>query len=434
MNIIVVGLNHKTAPIEIREKVSFAENRLEEPLKKILSLASIREDMILSTCNRVEIYATATDVDKGVHVLKQFLSDFHGIPQNELDKFLYVHQGKEAVRHVFRVASSLDSMVVGEPQILGQVKSAFSEASQRRAAGAILNRLLHRAFSVAKRVRTETTIGNRAISISFVAVELAKKIFGDLQNQAVLLVGAGEMCELAARYLVNHGVSRVTVTNRTLQAARELAEIFDGSVIPFDELVEALKTVDIVISSTASPHYVIDYNEVTRVIKARRNRSMFFIDIAVPRDVDPRINSIENVYLYDIDDLQEVADANVQDRQKEAEKAEETVEYEVTKFCQWYESLETVPTIRSLRGKLERIRQKELKKAYSALSLSTEEDRKVLDALTSAIVSKILHDPVITLKRMDQDSSGEMLVDAMRKLFRLDDEANTSGKGEDENP
>ncbi len=433
MDIIVVGLNHKTAPIEIREKVSFEEDKLGEPLKKILSLASIKEDMILSTCNRVEVYATASDVGEGIHVLKEFLSDFHGVPRKDLEKFLYVHQGKEAVRHVFRVASSLDSMVVGEPQILGQVKSAFSEASHHQAAGAILNRLLHRAFYVAKRIRTETTIGSRAVSVSFVAVELAKKIFGDLQDQAVLLVGAGEMCELAARHLVNHGVSRVTVTNRTLETARELAKIFNGSVIPFDQLIEALKPADIIISSTGSPHYVINHAEVARIIKARRNRSMFFIDIAVPRDIDPRVNAIENVYLYDIDDLQEVAEANIKDRQKEAEKAEETVENEVTKFWKWCESLETVPTIRSLRAKLEGIRQIELKKAYSALSSSTEGDRRVLDALTSALVKKILHDPITTLKRSDQDSSGEMLVDAARKLFHLD-ESETSGEPEDENP
>jgi glutamyl-tRNA reductase len=433
MDIIVVGLNHKTAPVEIREKVSFAENKLEEPLKRILSFSPIKEDMILSTCNRVEVYATAGDVNQGIYVLKDFLSDFHGIPRKELEKFLYVHGGKEAIRHVFRVASSLDSMVVGEPQILGQIKSAFSEASHYHCAGPILNRLLHRAFNVAKRIRTETTIGSRAISISFVAVELAKKIFGNLQDKAILLVGAGEMCELAARHLINHGVSRVAVTNRTLQAARDLAEVFDGKVVPFDQLAEALREADIIISSTASSRYVINYPEVARVIKARRNRSMFFIDIAVPRDVDSRVNSIENVYLYDIDDLQEVAEANIQDRQKEAEKAEETVEREVMKFCQWYESLETTPTIRSLRGKVEAIRQKELEKAYAALSLSSKGERKVLDSLTSAIVKKILHDPITTLKRSDQDSSGEILVDVVRKLFRLED-VKTVDKGEDENP
>ncbi len=431
MSIIVIGLNHKTAPIEIREKVSFPKASLEKPLKGILSLSSIKEDMILSTCNRVEVYANAHNVDEGIHELKGFLSEFHGIPGKELEKFLYVRQGEEAVRHLFRVASSLDSMVVGEPQILGQVKNAFSEASHHSTAGAILNKLLHKAFSVAKRVRTETRIGNRAISISFVAVELAKKIFGDLHDKAVLLVGAGEMCELAARHLVTHGASRVTVTNRTPQPAQELAQMFDGSVVPFDRLLEALKMADIVISSTASPHYVIHYSDVASIIKARRNRSMFFIDIAVPRDIDPRVNSIENVYLYDIDDLQGVADVNIRDRKKEAEKAEEIVEMEVTRFCQWYESLETVPTVRLLRHKLEAIRQKELEKAYAALSVLSEKERKVLDALTSAIVKKMLHDPITILKRADQNTSGEALVDALRKLFRLE-EAHTIGKGEDQ--
>jgi glutamyl-tRNA reductase len=431
MNIIVIGVNHKTAPIEIREKVAFSDDRLEEPLKRILSLSSIRENIILSTCNRVEVYANAHSVGEAIRDLKAFLSEFHGIPDQELERFLYVHHGEEAVRHVFRVASSLDSMVVGEPQILGQVKSAFGEAAHYHTAGAILNRLLHRAFTVAKRIRTETDLGNRAVSISFVAVELAKKIFGDLHDKAVLLVGAGEMCELAARHLVNHGVSRVTVTNRTPQPARELAQVFSGSVVPFHQLREALRTADIIISSTASPHYVIGRFEVASIIKARRNRSMFFIDIAVPRDVDPGVNSIENVYLYDIDDLQDVADANVRDRGKEAKKAEEIVEREVTRFCQWYASLEITPTVRLLRAKVEAIRQKELEKAYAALSVTSNKERKVLDALTSAIVKKILHDPLTMLKGTDQNSSGKVLVDAIRKLFRLEEE-DTGEKDEDQ--
>jgi glutamyl-tRNA reductase len=431
MNIIVIGLNHKTAPIEIREKVSFPEDRLEEPLKGILSLSTIKEDMIVSTCNRVEVYANAHNLEEGIHQLKAFLASYHEVPRKELEKFLYVHQGEEAVRHVFRVASSLDSMVVGEPQILGQVKTAFGEASHHRAAGAILNKLLHKAFTVAKRVRTETEIGNRAVSISFVAVELAKKIFGELQEKAVLLVGAGEMCELASRHLVTQGASRVTVANRTPKAAHELAQLFNGSVAPFDQLHEALRSADIIISSTASSHYVIEYADVVSAIKARRNRSMFFIDIAVPRDVDPRVNSIENVYLYDIDDLQEVADANIRDRKKEAERAAEIVEIEVAKFCQWYDSLQTTPTVRLLREKFEVIREKELEKAYTALSVSSERERKVLNALTSAIVKKILHDPITTLKRADQNASSEALVDAIRKLFDLE-ETDTIGKGENQ--
>ena len=433
MDIIALGLNHRTAPVEIRERVSFSGDALEEPLRSILSLPSIKEDMILSTCNRVEVYAAVRSFDEGIHDLKGFLSDLPRIPRKQLEKCLYVYRGEEAVRHVFRVAASLDSMVVGEPQILGQVKSAFSEASHYHAAGTILNRLLHRAFTVAKRVRTETKIGNRAVSISFVAVELARKIFGDLQDKAILLVGAGEMCELAARHLITHGVSRVTVTNRTPQGAQELAQIFDGRTIPFDQLLEALKAADIVISSTASPHYVIHYSDVARVIRARRNRSMFFIDIAVPRDVDPRVNSIENIYLYDIDDLQGVAEANIKDRKKEASKAEEIVEREVKRFCQWYESLETTPTVRLLRSKLEAIRQKELRKAYAALSLSSEKERTVLDALTSAIVNKILHDPITLLKRVDQNSSSEILVDSIRRLFRLE-ESDAIEDREDQEP
>jgi glutamyl-tRNA reductase len=293
--------------------------------------------------------------------------------------------------------------------------------------------MLHKAFAVAKRVRSETSIGNRAISISFVAVELAKKIFGDLQEKSVLLVGAGEMSELAARHLVNQGVSRVKVTNRTPGPAQRLAQMLNGDVVPFDQLTNALLEADIIISSTASSRYVVGYAEVARTIKARRNRSMFFIDIAVPRDIDPRVNSIENVYLYDIDDLQGVAEANIRDRQREAERAEEIVEGEVAKFCQWYERLETVPTVRLLREKLEAIRQRELKRAYSVLSLKSERDRKALDALTSAIVNKILHDPITALKGSDENASGPILVDAVRKLFRLEGTADL-GDGDDEKP
>jgi glutamyl-tRNA reductase len=322
-------------------------------------------------------------------------------------------------------------MVVGEPQILGQIKSAFGEASRHQASGAILNRLLHRAFAVAKRIRTETKIGNRAISISFVAVELAKKIFGDLQDRAVLLIGAGEMSELAARHLVGHGVSRVTVTNRSPEPARELAQMFEGAVVSFDRLMEAVAEADIIISSTASPHHLVQYADVAGMIKARRNRSMFFIDIAVPRDIDPRVNTIENVYLYDIDDLQAVAESNIRDRKKEAERAEAIVENEVARFCQWYGSLEVIPTVRLLKEKLEAIRQRELEKAYSVLSSPSDKDRRVLDALTSAILKKILHDPITVLKRADQDSSGVILVDAVRRLFGLE-EAGPSGKDEDQ--
>ncbi|MBW2057140.1 MAG: glutamyl-tRNA reductase [Deltaproteobacteria bacterium] len=433
MDIIVIGLNHKTAPVEIRERVSFPEKRLEESLKRILSLSSIKEDMILSTCNRVELYANAHNADEAVHELKLFLSEFHGVPAEDLERSLYIHHGEEAVRHLFRVASSLDSMVVGEPQILGQVKGAFGTACRHRTAGTILNRLLHRAFAVAKRVRTETKIGNRAVSVSFVAVQLAQKIFGNLQDKAVLLVGAGEMCELAARHLVTRGASRVTVTNRTAERAHQLARMFGGDVLPFDRLTDALRAADIIITSTASPGYLIRYDDMAGIIKARRNRSMFFIDIAVPRDVDPRVNSIENVYLYDIDDLQGVADANMRDRRKEAEKAEEIVEREVARFCQWYRSLETVPTVRLLRDKFESIRQGELKKAYSALPGASEKERKVLDALTSAIVNKILHDPITMLKRADQNSSGEELVDAARRLFHLE-KAEGIGRSENQTP
>ncbi|RLB07493.1 MAG: glutamyl-tRNA reductase [Deltaproteobacteria bacterium] len=420
--VILVGLNHRTAPLEIREKVSFHEGDLDRYLKALQDLPSVVEGLILSTCNRVEVYAATRDSERGVDEIKSFLAHQHHLPLSEFEDTLYIFQGEEVVRHIFRVASSLDSMVVGEPQILGQLKSAYRVAHATRATGTLLNRLLHRTFSVAKRVRTETRIGNRAVSVSFVAVELAKKIFGHLEGRDVLIIGAGEMCELAAQHLRRGGTNRVLVTNRTWERAMELAERFHGEAIPFTEFTNSLLRVDIVISSTGSPDYILRKEDISKIIKERRNRPLFFIDIAVPRDIDPQVNSIDNVYLYDIDDLQEVAEANIKDRQQEAQRAEEIVATEVTKFCRWYQSLDVVPTIVSLREKLEEIRKKELERTLSSLPRLSEKERKALDALTAAIVKKILHGPVTLLKETSQDSEGDLYVDVVKKLFRLDEE------------
>jgi len=419
MDLIVIGLNHKTAPIEIRERLAFPEDRIENALSQVKSLLSLKENMIVSTCNRVEIYAAVREAEKAIIDLKDFLSQYHGLPLREFERNLYLLVGEEAVRHIFRVASSLDAMVVGEPQILGQIKSAYNVAVEAKTSGLILHRLLHRAFHVAKRVRTETKIGNSAVSVSFVAVELAKKIFGSLEKRIVLLIGAGEMCELAARHLVSGGIERVLVTNRTYERAVTLAQEFRGEPIPFEEMNRGLRMVDIVISATDSPRFLLHHEQVAKVMKDRKQKPIFFIDIADPRDVEPRVGDIANVYLYNIDDLQKVANDNIQDREKEAEKAEAIVQDEVVKFVNWHQSLEVTPTIVALRKKFEEIRSKELAKTFSIHPSLSDKERQSLEALTSAIINKILHGPLTLLKQKDEDAMAHLYLDALRRLFEL---------------
>jgi glutamyl-tRNA reductase len=367
----------------------------------------------------VEIYAAARQTEKAFSDLKDFLSRYHSLPVKSFEKNLFLLTGQEAVKHIFRVASSLDSMVVGEPQILGQIKSAYNMATDAKTSGLILHRLLHRAFHVAKRVRTETKIGNSAVSVSFVAVELAKKIFGTLEKKSVLLIGAGEMCELAARHLISGGIEKVLVTNRTYERAVTLAKEFRGESIPFEEIHRGLRMVDIVISATDSPQYLLHHEEVAKVIRDRKQKPIFFIDIADPRDIEPKVGDIGNVYLYNIDDLQKVAYDNIQDREKEAQKAEAIVQEEVVKFVNWYQSLEVTPTIIALRKKFEEIRNKEMAKTFSLYPNLTDKERQSLEALTSAIINKILHSPLTLLKETDEEAMADLYVDTLRTLFRL---------------
>jgi len=430
MELLVVGLNHKTAPIEIRECLAFKEDQLEEAFQKVHSLPSLKENMILSTCNRVEIYAVTRELEMAIPALKEFLSQYHGIPLKDFEKSLYARIGEEAVRHLFRVASSLDSMVIGEPQILGQLKEAYHLAQQAKTSGLILHRLLHRAFHVAKRVRTETRIGNSAVSISFVAVELAKKIFGSLEGKIVMLIGAGEMSELAAKHLVSGGVEKILIANRTYERAVALAQEFKGEAIPFEEISLGLKRADILISATDSPHYLIRHEHVSKAMKDRKQRPIFFIDIADPRNIEPKVGEIGNVYLYNIDDLKKVADDNIQDRKKEAERAEAIVQEEVVKFVNWYRSLELTPTIVGLRKKFEEIRKRELEKVFSLHPNFSNKERESLEAMTSAIINKILHHPLTLLKREEEDWMTDLYIDALRTLFQIQEVS--EGKKEEE--
>ncbi|MDI7259791.1 MAG: glutamyl-tRNA reductase [Thermodesulfobacteriota bacterium] len=435
MELIVIGLNHKTTPIEIRERLAFQESEMEKALVQAKSFPSVKENMILSTCNRVEIYAASRETEKAIFDLKNFISQYHHLPLKEFEKNLYLLIGEEAVRHIFRVASSLDSMVVGEPQILGQIKSAYNIATESKSSGVILHRLLHRAFHVAKRVRTETKISNSAVSVSSVAVELAEKIFGALEKRTVLLIGAGEMCELAARHLVSGGAEKILVTNRTYERAITLAQEFRGEAIRFEEMASGLKKADIVISATNSSQYIVGHDQIAKVIKDRKQKPIFFIDIADPRDIEPRVGDIENVYLYNIDDLRKVANENIKDREKEAQKAEAIVQDEVVKFVQWYQSLEVTPTIIAIMKKFEEIRSKELEKMFSLHPHLSENERQSLEALTSAIINKILHDPLTRLKQKDEEVMADFYIDTIRTLFQLPDpsveELNQEKEGED---
>lgn len=420
MNIFVVGLSHKTAPVAVREKVAFAPEQMQQPLSQLLGLSAISEAVIVSTCNRVELYAVGNDVTTGIAQLKQFLSDYHQLPMAQLESHLYAKHGVEAIRHVFHVTSSLDSMVIGEPQILGQIKTAYGYAATHKTVGLILNRFLHKAFSVAKRVRTETNIAGNAVSVSFAAVELARKIFGSIEGKTVMLIGAGEMCELAAKHFINNGVARVLVTNRTFARAEHLAAEFSGQAVLFENFADHLYQVDILLSSTGATNFIINPAQVNAALKQRKNKPMFFIDIAVPRDIDPRVNDINNVYLYDVDDLQGVVNANLKERHKEAHHAEEIIEHEIGQFLSWMTGLEVVPTIVALRQQIERLRQSEVEKTFSALKHLTPADRKAIEAMSSALTNKILHPPTRVLKQAQQQSCAQQYVDALQQLFELE--------------
>jgi glutamyl-tRNA reductase len=422
MNIITVGLNHKTAPVAIREKLSFPEDAIGAALKRLTAVYGLTEGLIISTCNRVEVVAVSPNVDRGIEDIKRFLAESHKIPLSELNEHLYDYSGEEAVKHLFRVSAGLDSMVMGEPQILGQVKDAYGHAVQHSTAGVIITKLSHKAFSVAKRIRTETKIGAAAVSISYAAVELAKKIFGDIRDKSVMLIGAGEMAELAARHLQNAGIRELLIANRTYERAVNMAKAFDARAIMYREFVHCLKDVDIVIASTGSPKFIVGPDDLTEVMKERKNSPMFFIDIAVPRNVDPLVNNIDNIYAYDVDDLQGVIQANLKERQKEAKEAEAIVAEEIGTFYCWVKSLDVVPTIIALRKSLDTIRKTELEKALSELGELTDKDKKTLESMTSAIVNKILHAPVTHLKKEANNIEGDFYIEAARRLFDLEDE------------
>ena len=421
INLILVGVNHKTTPVEIRERLAFTKGKIEDSVGRLVNYPEIIEHTILSTCNRVEIYARANNQDSGIDLIKKFICDFHHLSPLELEDHFYSYRGEEAIEHLFRVSSSLDSMVLGEAQILGQVKDAYSLAKNLRSTGLILNQLFEKAFSIAKKVRDETGIAERSVSISSAAVELAQKIFNDLEKHTVMLVGTGEMAELAAKHLISYGVKTVYVASRTYERAVSLARTLNGSALDFETFKNELYRADIVITSTAAPNFVIKKEMVEKAIQERKNKHIFFIDIAVPRDIEPEVNDLENVYLYDIDDLQVVVAANMKEREKEAENAMNLIRHEVTKFNIWIESLDAVPTIIEIRKKAEVIRKEEIKKTLKKIPHLSENDRQIIEQMSGSMINKILHKPTVKLKQKIQSQEGHVYLKAIRHLFHLDD-------------
>ncbi len=420
MKICLIGLSHKTAPVEVREKIAFSSpQKLEEGLMSLKKIDQIKEVIILSTCNRVEIYLVINDSSDWKESIIGFFSQYQGLKREEFEGHLYFKEGEDAIRHIFRVACGLDSMVLGEPQITGQLKEAYGIAAAKNTTGFYMNKLMHTTFSVAKRVRTETKIGSFAVSISFAAVELAKKIFENLEGKKAMLIGAGEMAELAARHLISNGVSKIIVANRTYERACILASDFNGEACSFEDFPQKLKEVDIVISSTGAPNFIITVDKIKDAIKARKNNPMFLIDIAVPRDIDPKVNELDNCYLYDIDDLQNVVDENLKERQKEAAKAEDIVNIEVMEFKNWVKSLEVKPVIVELRKSVEKIKQEELIEARKKLAHLQEKDFKTIEAMLNAVVNKILHKPTSFLREVTSSENNHIYLDAVREMFDL---------------
>jgi len=424
MTIIVVGLSHKTAPVEVREMLAIPSIRLRDALQRLCACPAVTEGIILSTCNRVEVYAVVDDSDAGYNQVQDFLADTHlSLTPDQLTPHLYWYQDDRAIHHMFRVAASLDSMIVGEPQILGQLKDAFETALSHKASGIILNKLLRKAISVAKRVRTETKIANTAVSVSSAAVELAKKIFFNLGDKTVLLIGAGEMAKLAARHLIANGVQRVRITTRDSRNAIELAKQFNGVAVPFDDFRAAMAEADIVLCSTGAPNYVVKPEDVQRAIRQRMNRPIFLIDISVPRNIDPAVKDIDNAFLFDIDDLENRVGENREERAREAGRAEHLVSAEVEGMTQWVKSLEVTPTILALRERAEEIKRIEVDRALARLGSLSDQERAVVEALAQGMVNKLLHGPLVTLKTEAHTGSSALYVEAARRFFNLGDQS-----------
>jgi len=421
MRLQVVGLSHRTAPIELRECVDFARGGIDAALKALSVRGAAQESVILSTCNRAEVYAII-ESDTATETIGRFFSEYHQLDHRETAEHLYTLNGGEAARHLFRVAAGLDSLVVGEPQILGQVKSAYTVASDLQLTGSILNRLFHSSFAVGKRVRSETGLGEGAVSVSYAAIALAKKIFGKLSGLGVLILGAGEMAKLTAIHLKAQQVRQMTIASRTLKAAEGLAARLDAEAVPWAALDRALMSADIVVTATGATEPVLTGPQVEAVMRQRRNRPLFIIDIAVPRDVDAAVGEIEQVFLYNVDDLQAVVQENLSRRSSEIGRAESIVSEEVERFAAWRRSRGAVPTVVALRQRFEQIRRAELQRLESKLGALTPEARASVDEVTRLIVEKLLLAPTAQLKALPDQETQIAYTEAVNRLFELRDD------------
>ena len=419
MNLTLVGINHRTASVEVRERMHIPESRLAQAVSDLVHREGIREGLILSTCNRVEVMTSAEDSVDAEPIIQQFLAEHHRFELGPYQRFFYHYQQQEVVRHLFRVASSLDSMILGEPQILGQLKRAYTLAHEAGGLNGSLKEIAGQALAVGRRVRRETALGSAAVSVSYAAVELAKKIFGSLEGRTIFVIGAGKMSELAAKHLLSSGASDIYVTNRTYERAVQLAAAFRGTAVAFEQLFEHLPKADIVISSTGAAGYVLNREDVARILSARRNRPVFFVDIAVPRDIDPLVNELDNAFVYDIDDLGQVVEANKKQREREAVWAEEIVQEEVQRTMRRLASRDLVPTIVALEDRLNAIREGEVERYNTRLGNLTPEQRQAVDALTRGIMNKILHGPITELKNGAGQPEQAALVRLVRKIFGL---------------
>ncbi|MFO8088991.1 MAG: glutamyl-tRNA reductase [Desulfatiglandaceae bacterium] len=422
-----IGMNHETAPVSLRERLAVEAGSGTSAQAVLRECSAVKEALFISTCNRVEAVAVAENPGRAEEALLSVMAETGGISSDELSGFIYRLVDGDAVKHIFMVASSLDSMIVGEPQILGQIKKAYTCAVAGKTSGVVLNRLMHRAFHVAKRVRTETGVCEAAVSVGYAAVEMAKKIFNRLEGKKVLLIGAGEMAELAARHLMGQGAGSLVVANRTFDRAREVARCFNAVAVDLNEIEYQLLDADIIITSTGSPGHILTYSQLKKSLRKRRNRPLFIIDIAVPRDVDPEINRLDNVYVYDIDDLKGVITLNVAQRRQESLKAERIVVEEVAKFEKWLETLHVVPTIAALRKKAASLVATELKRSRSSLNDLSPKQLSAVQTLVNSVAEKIINDPILFLKNKAESSTRDRYLDVARRLFRLDNDIISGG-------
>lgn len=419
MRFSITGLNHRSAPVEVRERLAFDEGSIPAALKVLRQKPGVVEGMILSTCNRVEIAVSSED-QGGDRAIDEFLAETRHVERDWVRPYLYTFEDRDAIQHLFRVAASLDSMVVGEPQILGQLKNAYAIAKQEGAVNGFMDTLLTRAFNVAKRVRSETEIGASAVSVSYAAVELAREIFGSLKDKKVLIVGAGKMSDAAARHLKRCGATKMFVTNRTPERAVEMAQLFDAKIVDYTKFVSFLPEVDIVLTSSAAPHYILTTMDMARVIGARKNKPVFVIDIAVPRNVEPSVNELDNVFVYDIDDLQRVVENNVQARRQEAEEAEQIISEEVERMLSRLKTRDVVPTIVGLQEQLEHLRVSEVARMRGKFGTLTHEQEEALEAFSRGLINKVAHGPISELRRQASQPDAPHFINVIRKVFRLE--------------